>query len=147
MLCCTVYTVKTDGLARYWHSEQVFQLPTFSVGRVAEVDLRMALQEKEGGCSRHQEWQMRNLESLWEKWPKWGIEACCSWQKNDVIPTGNGRVDLQKLFKILLLKKIFLFLKFYFLNFFFLKIILRFPKLLWLQYWPLWLSEFMLMKF
>jgi len=50
-------------------------LPTLSVGNVAEVDLRMGLQEKEGGCSRHREWQMRNRESLWEKWPKWGIEA------------------------------------------------------------------------
>lgn len=42
---------------------------------------------------------MRNLEGLWEKWPKWGVESC-SWQKNDVIPTGSRRVDLQKLFKI-----------------------------------------------
>lgn len=50
-----MYTVKTDGLAHCLHSERVVQLPTFSVGRVAEVDLRMALQEKEGGCSRDQE--------------------------------------------------------------------------------------------
>lgn len=42
-----------------------------------------------------------NRESLWEKWPKWGIEAYCSWQKSDVIPTRSRRVDLQKLLKIL----------------------------------------------
>lgn len=53
-LCCTVCAVKADAWVVDAVDDECFSC-LLSVGIVAEVDLRMGLQEKEGRCSRHQE--------------------------------------------------------------------------------------------